>query len=192
VTRLGNSTHFAAISMLRSGGLTPEDVALIQSGGNAETVAVMLSGTADAGMVGYPDLLVAKQAGFHKLPYVAAGDQSLFPTSVTVARASALAEPANRAMAVRFLRALAQGLQLAKTDSTLGTRILRKYTKMEDDNALRETFDYYGGYFPQSLKVEEGSVRNTLQMLDDPRAKDADPRQFFDNSLTDELERDQR
>jgi ABC-type nitrate/sulfonate/bicarbonate transport system substrate-binding protein len=190
VTRLGNSTHFAAIFMLRSAGLTPDDVAFLQSGGNAETVAILLSGNADAGMVGYPDLLLAKQAGYHKLPYLPADGQSLFPTAVIVARGAWLEDPGNRAIAANFLRAMDQGLQLARTDVALGTRVLRKYTKTEDEASLRETFDYYSQYFPRSLKVDENSIQNTLQVIDDPRAKAADPRQFFDNRLIDEMERD--
>lgn len=187
VTRLGTTSHFAAISMLASGGLKADDVTFIQSGGNVESVATMVSGNADVGLVGYPDLLQAKQAGFHKLDYVHSGNFGLYPSVGAAVRRDWLQAPENRALALRCLRALDQGLRLARTDAALGKRSLRKYTKTDDEDVLQETWAYYQQYFPESLRVEETGVKNMLQLLDDPRARDADPRQFFDNSLVDQI-----
>jgi len=38
-----------------------------------------------------------------------------------------------------------------------------------------------------SLQVEERSVTNALQLVDDPKARQVDPKQFIDNSLAEEI-----
>jgi hypothetical protein len=54
------------------------------------------------------------------------------------------------------------------------------------------TCEYFQKYLPQSLLTQEKSIRNALQYIDHPAAKDADPKQFYDNSLVEEVERGAR
>jgi hypothetical protein len=56
-------------------------------------------------------------------------------------------------------------------------------------SVLRATFEYYRKYFGDTLKVTERSYANLLQLLDHPKAKDADPKQFFNNSLLEQIRR---
>lgn len=188
VTRYGSSTHFAALAMLASAGLQPNDVVLLQTGGVSESLAALLSGQADTVMLAPPQNLEAQRAGYHQLAALAKlGDYGLFPEVVVAVRESWLQQPANRALAARFLRGYAAAMQLAKTDAAATTRALRKYLKLDDEAILQATYEYYRTYFPDSLRVPERSVANMLQTLDHPAARAADPRQFFDNSLVDEL-----
>jgi NitT/TauT family transport system substrate-binding protein len=193
VTRLGTSTYFAALSMLEYGGLRPEDVAFIQSGGVSESAAVLMAGQADAGMMGYPAGLRAQQAGFPQLiSFTKLGDYGLFPTAGTGLSAGWLREPRNRDLALRYLRAFHQGLQMAKQDDAAALRVLRKYTQTDDEALLQTTLDYYRAYFPDTLRVTERGILNALRVADHPAAKDADPKQFYDNSLVDQIERESR
>ncbi|MBX5493257.1 MAG: ABC transporter substrate-binding protein [Chloroflexi bacterium] len=188
VTRFGSSTHFAAIAMLASAGLQPDDVVLLQTGGVSESLAALLSGQTDAVMLAPPQNLEAQRAGYHQLAMLSAlGDYGLFPELVVTVRESWLQQPDHRALAARFLRGYAAAVQIARTDAATTTRALRKYLKLDDDAVLQATYEYYRTYFPDSLRVPERSVANMLQTLDHPAARTADPRQFFDNSLVDEL-----
>src|SRR5262247_4616796 len=63
VTRFGSSTYFAALSMLASGGIKPNEVVFIQNGGLGESFAALRSGQVDICMVGYPFGLYAKNGG---------------------------------------------------------------------------------------------------------------------------------
>jgi ABC-type nitrate/sulfonate/bicarbonate transport system substrate-binding protein len=112
----------------------------------------------------------------------------MFPTAVVVARGASLEDPAQRAITLKFLRAFDRGLSVATSDPTIAEKALRKYTKVDDPVALQETWEYYRQYFPKSLRIDEVGVRNVLHLLDDPGAKDADPKQFVDNSLLDQIE----
>jgi NitT/TauT family transport system substrate-binding protein len=189
VTRFGTSTHFAALSMLRIGGLKPTDVVFIQIGGSSDAIAALLSGRVDAAMLGYPVSQVALKRGFRQLTDLAKGDDGAFPTTAIAARESWLKDPNNREVALNFLRGFTDGLILARTDATISKKVLRKYTRVEDDAVLQATFEYYKKYFGESLKVNEKSYANLLQLIDNPKAKDADPKQFFDNSLLEQIRR---
>jgi len=74
-----------------------------------------------------------------------------------------------------------------KVDAKLSMRLLRKYTRIDDESVLQSTYDWIKGYFPPTLKVEEKSFTNMLRFLEHPKAKQVDPRQFFDNSLVEEI-----
>jgi ABC-type nitrate/sulfonate/bicarbonate transport system substrate-binding protein len=189
VTRFGTSTHFAALSMLRIGGLKPTDVVFIQIGGSSEAIAALSSGRVDAAMLGYPVSEVALKRGFHKLTDLAKGEDGAFPTTAIAARESWLKDSKNREIALNFLRGFTDGLTLARTDAALSKKVLRKYTRVDDEPVLQATFEYYRKYFGDTLKVDEKSYANLLQLLDHPKAKDADPKRFFDNSLLEQIHR---
>src|SRR5918995_1027334 len=114
VTRFGASTHFAGLSMLDSAGIKPNEVVFIQNGGVGESLAALLGGRVDASLIGYPFCLRAKSAGFSLLFRPMQTEYGLFPTAVIAARESWLKEPKYRKLATDFLRALHEGLLLAK------------------------------------------------------------------------------
>jgi NitT/TauT family transport system substrate-binding protein len=193
VTRIGTSTYFAGVAALASAGIKPDEVSFVQSGGVSESLAVLMAGGADAAMVGYPTGLRAEQAGFPRLfTFAELGDYGLYPTAVVATRDSWLREPRNRDIALRFLRALNEGLQLARTNEAAFKRAIRQYMQVEDEPMLQATFEYFRTYFPPSLRVEERAIQNALQFIDHPAARDADPKQFIDNSLVEALEREGR
>ena len=189
VTRFGTSTHFAGLSMLHLGGLKPTDVAFIQIGGSSEAIAGLSSGRVDAAMLGYPASEVALKKGFRQLTSLAKGEDGACPTTAIAARESWLKDSKNREIARNFLRAFTDGLTLARTDVALSKKVLRKYTRVDDEAVLQATFEYYKKYFGDTLKVDEKSYANLLQLLDHPKAKDADPKRFFDNSLLEQIRR---
>ena len=189
VTRFGTSTHFAGLSMLHLGGLKPTDVVFIQIGGSSEAIAGLSSGRVDAAMLGYPASDVALKKGFRQLTVLAKGEDGAFPTTAIAARESWLKDSKNREIALNFLRAFTDGLILARTEAALSKKVLRKYTRVDDEAVLQATFEYYKKYFGDTLKVDEKSYANLLQLLDHPKAKDADPKRFFDNSLLEQIRR---
>jgi NitT/TauT family transport system substrate-binding protein len=189
VTRFGTSTHFAALSMLRGAGLKSTDVVFVQIGGSAEAIAALMGGRLDAAMLGYPSSEVALTKGFSQISNLAKTDNGAFPTTAIAARESWLKDARNREIAVNFLRAFTEGLVLAKSDSAMSKKVLRKYTRVEDDAILQSTFEYYRKFFGETLKINERSYANLLQLVDHPKAKSADPKQFFDNTLVEQVAR---
>ena len=190
VTRVGTSTYFAAVAALASAGLKPDDVAFVQAGGVPESATVLMAGQADAAMIGYPAAIRVEQAGFPRLfTFTELGDYGLYPTAVIAVPEGWLREPRNRETALRFLRALTAGLQIARGDPATFKRVVGQYTQTDDEATLQATYDYLRAYLPQNLRVGERAIVNALQLIDHPAARDADPKQFYDNSLVDEISR---
>jgi NitT/TauT family transport system substrate-binding protein len=190
VTRLGASSHYATIAMLASAGLRSDDATMIQTGGVGESLAALLSGNIDGAMLGFPQNLEARKAGYRSLVnFQELGDYGLFPQNALGARESWLREPANRAVALQTLRALSDALTLAKTGGPEARAAVRKYTKVDDDAALQSTVDFYREYFPPTLRVPEQCITNMLQLiaLDHPEVRTLDPRVLYDNRLIDEV-----
>src|ERR1044071_2287859 len=140
-------------------------------------------------MLGYPSGETALKRGYRQLTDLANSEDGAFPTTAIAARESWLKEPRNREITLNFLRAFTDGLTLARTDSAITKKALRKYTRVEDDAVLQATFEYYKKYFGETLKVNERSYANLLQLLDHPKARDADPKRFFDNNLVEQIRR---
>ena len=187
VTRFGASTHFAGLSMLDSAGIKPNEVTFIQNGGVGESLAALLGGRVDATMIGYPFGLRAKNAGYPLLFRPMDSEYGLFPTAVIAARESWVKDPRNRQLAIEFLRALNDGLQLTRESPNAVKRALRKYTRVNDDAMLQGSVEYFRDAFPSSLRTREKVMTNALKFIDHPKAKQYDVTQSFDNSLVDEI-----
>ena len=187
VTRFGASTHFAGLSMLDSAGIKPNEVVFIQNGGVGESLAALIGGRVDASMIGYPFGLRAKSAGFPLLFRPMDSEYGLFPTAVMAARESWLKDSRNRKVAVDFLRALHDALQLTRESPNAVKRALRKYTRVDDEGLLQGSYEYFREAFPKTLITPEKAMANALKFIEHPKAKHYDVRQSFDNSLVSEI-----
>jgi len=172
--------------MLESGGVKPNEVTFIQNGGVGESLAALMGGRVDVCMIGYPYGLRAKNAGFQLLFRPSQTEYGLFPTAAIAARDSWLKDARNRKVAVDFLRALGEGTMLARENAVVTKKALRKFTRVNDDADLQGSFEFYKDAFPRTLRVEEKAMANAQKFVDHPKAKGADVRQFFDNSLVEE------
>ncbi len=186
VTRFGASTYFAALSMLESAGVKPGEVTFIQNGGVGESFAALAGGRVDVCMIGYPFGLRAKNAGFQLLFRPSTTEYGLFPTAAIAARDSWLKDARNRKVAVDFLRALGEGVQLARENAVVTKKALRKFTRVNDDADLQGSYEFYKDAFPRTLRVEEQAMANAQKFVEHPKAKGADVKQFYDNSLVEE------
>jgi NitT/TauT family transport system substrate-binding protein len=187
VTRIGASTHFAALSMLDSAGIKANEVVFIQNGGVGESLAALIGGRVDASLIGYPFGLKAKAAGFPLLFRPMDSEYGLFPTAVIGARESWLKDARNRRIALDFLRALNEGRQLTRDNPDAVKRALRKYTRVDDETLLQGSVEYFREAFPKTLATPEKAMANALKFIEHPKAKGYDVRHSFDNTLVSEL-----
>lgn len=186
VTRFGASSYFAGLSMLESAGIKPNEVTFIQNGGVGESYAALVGGRVDVCMIGYPFGLRAKKEGFHLLFRPSTTEYGLFPTAVIGTRESWLKDGRNRKLAVDYLRALSEGQRLARENAELTKKALGKFTRTKDDAELQGSFEFYKDAFSPNLRTTEKSMANALKFVEHPKAKQASPKQFYDNSLVDE------
>ena len=140
-----------------SSNLRPNDVAFVQAGGVAESLAALLSRKVDCAILGYPSNQYALQAGFKQLSALGKSEYGLFPNVAVGTRESWLKTPRNRELAVNFLRAFSEGLALAKKDAALSKKVMRKYARLNDEAVLQASFEFFKDQFPQTLRVDERS-----------------------------------
>ncbi len=81
---------------------------------------------------------------------------------------------------------MTEAQQLARENAAVTKKALRRYTRTEDDAELQGSFEFYKSAFPKTFTTTEKSMANALKFVDHPKAKGADVKQFYDNSLVDE------
>jgi NitT/TauT family transport system substrate-binding protein len=187
VTRLGGSTDFALDLALKKYNLKRgADVAVLQTGGMPQLLGAITGGSVDAGVISPPTNLAAAKMGLKEL--IDFADLPLLYPNSPVATTQAFLEK-NRAVALRFLRGYAEGIQRIKSDRDGTMKLYAKYTKVQDPEILSELYRIYGVKHLEAVPaVKAEAVDEVLRSeMKGTNAKAAD---FIDNSLVVELERE--
>ena len=188
VSGLGGSTDFATRVALREAGLVPDKDVLIRGvGGVPETVAALKAKLVHAGTLSPPSSFVAQKAGFKMLfdmtrlgvDYVSSG---LGVKKTTIA--------SDRQLVKQFLMAMIEGAKILTTDEEFALRVLTKHTRISDREVLKQSYAYLRPYYLKVPYPSTRAIKDTLDLLakDLPKAKDADPKDFIDNSVLKEIE----
>jgi ABC-type nitrate/sulfonate/bicarbonate transport system substrate-binding protein len=188
VSGIGGTTDFATRLALREAGLIPDkDVAIRGIGGVAETVAAMKAKVVHAGTLSPPSSFVAQKAGFKMLFDMSSLGVDYVSSGLGVKKASLAS---NREQTKHFLMAMIEGAKILKTDEEFSLRVLTKHTRISDRELLKQSYNYVKPHFLRLPYPSSRSIQDTLDILakDIPKAKDADPREFIDNSILKEIE----
>jgi len=186
VSRFGSNADFIARYLLQREGLRPDtDVALLQFGNQANRIAAVETGNADACIVTPPMTLIARKQGMQML---VDGSKVGIPYSslMFVSRRAYLAK--NRADILNFTKAMIEGVHYYKANHEFSLKVLSKYMKVQDREVLEENFreyDFplkpypYKEYF--DLPVQEVAKR-------DPKILKENPDRYIDMSFVKELD----
>ena len=188
VSGIGGSTDFATRLALREAGLVPDkDVAIRGVGGVPETVAALKAKVVHAGTLSPPSSFVAQKAGFKLLFDMSSLGVDYVSSGLGVRKASIAS---NRLEARQFLMAMIEGAKILKSDEEFSLRVLTKHTRISDREVLKQSYSYLRPYFLKVPYPSARAIKDTLDVLakDLPKAKDADPRDFIDNSILKEIE----
>ena len=188
VSGIGGSTDFATRLALREAGLIPDkDVAIRGVGGVPEIVAALRAKVIQAGTLSPPSSFVAQKAGFKMIfdmtrlgvDYVSSG---LGVKKTYIA--------SNRAEVKQFVMAMIEGAKTLTNDEEFAVRVLTKHTRIVDRDVLKQSYGYLRPYFLKLPYPSARAIKDTLDALakDLPKAKDAEPKDFIDNSFVRELE----
>ena len=188
VTRFGAPTDFGARTALRQWGLIPvKDVTIIQLGGLPEAFAALKGDSVQAAVLPPPFSTEAKRLGMVELIDFNQSDIEFTGVGLTsTARyASARGEASQRAV-----RALLEGIWAFRGNREAALRAIGKYTRVTDRSLLEETYQTNRKVIRLVPRTTEAAVRNVLEALADqnPRARAANPQDFYTNRFIDELE----
>jgi hypothetical protein len=82
------------------------------------------------------------------------------------------------------------GLKRAIEDEDFARKIDTKYTKISDPKILAENYQHGLRVWNKDMTVDPAAIRVVLEDSSDPKAKTADPKRFYDNSLIEAVNRE--
>ena len=189
ITRFGTSDDFLLRYMLGQWKLQPDrDVALLQMGGSPEILAGLGSRGIDGGMLSSPLHLRAAKLGFSVLADLSTIGVDYQGAGVVTTRAYARE---NQDIVRRYLRAYVEALHRLKTDKSFSVKVIGKYTRISEPDALEETYQHYA--VKVMPKVPYPTTKGIQMVLDeigsrDAKAKNLSPAALIDVHYLNELE----
>ena len=138
IDRLGDYSDFRARKVLERYGLEPQkDVVLLQIGGQTGRFAALKSGQVQSTFVAAPLTLVARKAGFRSLVDLA--DLGFPSTSASLVVMKSTIDRNEKEVGA-VMRAISRALRAFKSDRETGIRSLARFMKINDPEALDETW----------------------------------------------------
>ena len=189
ISRFGTSDDFLLRYVLGQWNLQPDrDVVLIQMGGSPETLAGLAAGAVDGGLLASPLHLQAARFGFSLLADLSTIGFDYQGAGVVTTRSYMREAPDT---VRRYLRAYVEGLHRFKTDKAFAAKVIGKYSRMTEADALEETYQHYA--VKVMPRVPYPTIKGIQMVLDEigtrtPKAKSLAPESFIDVSYLKELE----
>ena len=189
ILNFGGSHDLAYQLAFREWGLKRQEVNVIPLGDQPTRLAALLAGNIDATILSMPHLMMAVKAGYRVLAVM--GEMRVnFSQSTAFVRRNYLRE--NRDIAKRFLKAYSEAVHVLRTDREKSLKVMGKRMRVEDQEILHATYDYYARRFSFPPRVKMAGIRDTLDFYSErsPEVKGRRPEEFVDETLIDELERE--
>jgi len=188
VTRFGSLTDLGLRKAASEFGLDPyKDIKMIQTGGVPENLLFMQQGVIKGALISSPTLEKAKELGYKELMNL--GDLKYrYPGTALVTTDTFIRKRPQTLN--RFLKATLEGIKYAKANPDFTIRILSKYTRSSDNKQLASAFkSYVLGYVRNVPTITPGEMDAVLEDVGarNPKAKGADPKQFYDPAPLEQL-----
>jgi ABC-type nitrate/sulfonate/bicarbonate transport system substrate-binding protein len=175
---------------LKRHGLVPDrDVKILYVQTVPAILSSVVSGKTNAGTLSAPNTLKAREAGLNLLTDIGKlnipGLQVVYGTTEKYLKSYP-------GTVLAFLRALAEAVVTAKKDPAAAKRAISKYVKIEDSKMIDDTYDAFAPYWAMTLAARAEAIQAQLAYMDEkefPQAKNADSREFVDNSFVDILDK---
>jgi ABC-type nitrate/sulfonate/bicarbonate transport system substrate-binding protein len=188
VTRFGSLTDLGLRKALARLGVDAEkDVKLLQTGGEPESLLFMQKGITKGALLSSLNVQLAKEMGYRELVNLA---DIKFPYPATVLTTTDNLIRTRPRVLKLFLKSILEGIKHTKNNPDFTMRILSRYTRISDPKALASAYtNYVLEYirdFPEITSVEIESALSELATTN-PKAKNADPKMFFDRGPLQEV-----
>jgi ABC-type nitrate/sulfonate/bicarbonate transport system substrate-binding protein len=188
VTNLGDSPDLVLSLLLDKWGLQRnKDLTVLGiRGGMPELMISVAKGFVDGGMISAPSNLRGIKMGLREL--VDAADYGIaYINSPLSTRRSFI--KSNRDTVLRVLRAYSDAVQDTRNDRAGALKVLAKYVRLDDPEILAQVYQIYGRkHLQKTITVDPEGINGLLKGLGS-EAGTANPANFVDTSLVQELEK---
>jgi ABC-type nitrate/sulfonate/bicarbonate transport system substrate-binding protein len=163
-----------------------KDIKLLYHKGPPDALATFMSGNADGLIITPPQSEMARTKGYPVIiDYFEQGFKIVGP-GTGVARAFVQKNPNTLKI---FLMSYLDGVKRSIDDPVYAKKIEARYTKISDPKLLDESYQEGLKVWNKDMTVDGEAVRVVLEHSSNPKARDLDPKRFFDNSLIREVNR---
>ncbi|MGH7833702.1 MAG: ABC transporter substrate-binding protein [Candidatus Binatia bacterium] len=189
VSRIGSNTHYFTIQALRRAGMEPgRDFTFIQTGGDPESLAALLSKKIEVATLTAPSDAKALAAGYH---YVIYGPDLRIPYAATafVTKRSVIAK--RHQVVAQFMRAMAESSKIMHADREFVYKVLGKYLRVTDRSILDAAYNAEIKALEPRLVIKNEALEAILEEVTqiDARAKTVKPEQLIDRRYLDDMEK---
>jgi NitT/TauT family transport system substrate-binding protein len=187
ISRFGAASDFGTRMFLAKHGVEPnKEVAFVQIGGQPEIAAALSKKLIAGAAMSQPMAAVAEQQGARLLANMVNDEIPFVHLSITTTKRFVKEK---RPVVKAFLRAYARSVHFIYTRKEETLAIFQKYTKVKDPKILNATLQYGYEFMEKIPLVKRAGFQVTLDEIarTNPKAKQAKPEQFYDNSIVQEL-----
>ena len=187
LSRLGSNSHYFVIQALRQNGMAPTDVTFIQTGGQVENLAALLTGNVDAAtMTGPSGGTRAAAQGFR---YVVYGPDLKIPFAAATLITKRSVLNARGPVIEKFVRVTAEAMKLMFTDKELTYKVLAKQLRISDRKILDSAYDEEIKVMEPRLEFQNEAFQAIIDETAkvDARAKKLKPQDLVDRRYLDAL-----
>ena len=164
-----------------------KDLKLLYHRSSPEALSTLLAGNADALIISPPQAELAKQQGYPVIiDYYKEGLKIIGPGTAVTREFSQKYPNAIRAYLMGYL----DGLRRAIEDEDFAKKIDSKHSKISDPKILAENYQQGLRVWNKDMTVDPAAIRLVLEDSSDPKAKSADPKRFYNNSLIEAVNRE--
>ncbi|HEV8723300.1 MAG TPA: ABC transporter substrate-binding protein [Candidatus Binatia bacterium] len=188
VFRFGSASHLRMLNVLPRYGMGERDITFLQVGDTPERLIALHGGSIDATLLAPPDHFEALRLGMKILlnlrdlnvPYQGTG---LVTTQRLLGK--------NRDLARRFVKAFVEAIHLVRTNPAVSKRALARYRQTKDEKQIEDAYQTLREIVkPKPYPSIDGFktiIKDAIDRI--PAAKTANPKDFIDTSLLEELDR---
>jgi NitT/TauT family transport system substrate-binding protein len=188
ISSFGSLTDFLVRSIMKKKGLSPDrDVSFLQIGGDAERLAALNQGVADAAAISYPGYARAQKLGFAML--WDSSKEISYPWMEIVTRRAMIQR--DRDAVLNYMKAHLEGISLFKTDSRFGRRVIRRTLKLSDGELVNESYELFARSFLSIPYPNVSGMRTSFEYVaqTSPEVWNYKPEGFVDASFVEALDK---
>jgi NitT/TauT family transport system substrate-binding protein len=185
-TQPSASTDYAIRIVLRRFGLMPDkDVKILYAGSMPALVSMLKGGNAAAGLISAPTTFQVQELRFKSILNVSELNIPFIFVGVCAPRKVVQQKPD---AVTRFLRAYVESIAIIRRDKETAVKAMGKFLKTDNQRALEGIYNEYGDAFPRVPVMTREEVKAVLDVAKSPKAPQARPEDFYDNSFVQKLD----
>jgi ABC-type nitrate/sulfonate/bicarbonate transport system substrate-binding protein len=186
VTQPAASTDYASRMLLRRFGLVPDkDVKILYAGSSPALLTTLKAGNAAAGLMNAPVIFQAQELGFKQIMNVTELNIPFIFVGVVTTRKVLQQKPD---AVTRYLRGYTEAISIILRDKETAMKVMGKFMKTDNRQTLEAVYDEHAPVFQRVPLMTKEEVQAVLDVAKSPKAAQAKPEDFFDNSFLQKLE----